>query len=112
LVTNTITVPASPVKKDPGSYVTLDTKTLPAAIMDSGVWNAVTGTTRAPIVTISKRNIPDRAIGKQFDGTFPAPGSTGLFFTFKSRLAGNIMDFGFLNMDFLSFIVKIFTTFS
>ncbi len=71
--------------------------------MDSGVWNAVTGTTRAPTVMISKRNIPDRAIGKQFGDMFSALTNADLFFTFKSWFAANIMDFGFLNMDFLSF---------
>jgi hypothetical protein len=52
---------------------------------------------------INKRNIPDRALEKQFGGMFPAPTNADLFFTFKSRFAANIMDFGFLNMDFLSF---------
>jgi hypothetical protein len=60
---------------------------------------------------INKRNIPDRTIGKQFGDLFPAPTNADLFFTFKSRFAANIMEFGFLNMDFLSVIVKIFTTF-
>ena len=51
----------------------------------------------------SKRNISDRTIGKQSGDMFPAPTNADLFFTFKSRFAANIMDFGFLNMDFLSF---------
>jgi hypothetical protein len=80
--------------------------------MDSGVWNAVTGSARSPIVTISTRNIPDRDIAKQVDDTVPISERTGLFFTVKSRHAGIALGFELLNMGFLSFIVKIFTTFS
>jgi hypothetical protein len=102
-----VTVPESSVKKDPGSNVTFDTYTLPAAIMDSGVWNAVTGSTRSPIVTISTRNIPDRDMAQRIGGTFPVPERTGLVFTFNSRHAGIAFGFTLLNMDFLSLRAKI-----
>ena len=67
--------------------------------------------TSAPNVTTSTRNIPDRGIAKKVWSTFSAPEPTGLFFIVKSRHTGTALGFGLLNMDFLIFIVKFFTTF-
>jgi xanthine/uracil permease len=68
--------------------VTLDTYTLPAATIDSGVAYALVGSIKTPIVTISNSNIPDHEIAKLVRGSLLAPEIAGLIFTAFSLIYG------------------------